>query len=156
MRRPVKKRNIPGPDIKFNSERLEKFINSVMQDGKKETSRKIVYGALDIIKEKMSVEEPIEIFESAIRNVGPAIEVRSRRVGGANYQVPREVRPERKQNLAFRWIIDAARGGKGKPMAEKLAIELMAAHNNEGAAIKKRDDTKKMAESNKAFAHLAW
>ena len=155
MRRPVKKRNIPGPDIKFNSERLEKFINSVMQDGKKETSRKIVYGALDIIKEKMSVEEPIEIFESAIRNFGPAIEVRSRRVGGANYQVPREVRPERKQNLAFRWIIDAARGGKGKPMAEKLAIELMAAHNNEGAAIKKRDDTKKMAESNKAFAHLA-
>lgn len=156
MRRPVKKRNIPGPDIKFGSERLEKFINSVMQDGKKETSRKIVYGCLDIIKEKMSVEEPLEIFESAIRNVAPAIEVRSRRVGGANYQVPREVRPERKQNLAFRWIIDAARNGKGKPMAEKLAIELMAAHNNEGAAIKKRDDTKKMAESNKAFAHLAW
>ena len=156
MRRPVKKRNIPGPDIKFGSERLEKFINSVMQDGKKETSRKIVYGALDIIKVKMAVEEPLEIFESAIRNVAPAIEVRSRRVGGANYQVPREVRPERKQNLAFRWIIDAARGGKGKPMAEKLAIELMAAHNNEGAAIKKRDDTKKMAESNKAFAHLAW
>ena len=156
MRRPVKKRNIPGPDIKFGSQRLEKFINSVMQDGKKETSRKIVYGALDIIKEKMSVEDPTEIFESAIRNVGPAIEVRSRRVGGANYQVPREVRQERKQNLAFRWIIDAARGGKGKPMAEKLAIELMAAHNNEGAAIKKRDDTKKMAESNKAFAHLAW
>jgi small subunit ribosomal protein S7 len=156
MRRPVKKRNIPGPDIKFGSERLEKFINSVMQDGKKETSRKIVYSALDIIKEKLTVEEPIEIFESAIRNVGPAIEVRSRRVGGANYQVPREVRPERKQNLAFRWIIDAARKGKGKPMAEKLAIELMAAHNNEGAAIKKRDDTKKMAESNKAFAHLAW
>ena len=156
MRRPVKKRNIPGPDIKFGSQRLEKFINSVMLDGKKETSRKIVYGALDIIKGKMEVEDPTEIFESAIRNVGPAIEVRSRRVGGANYQVPREVRPERKQNLAFRWIIDAARHGKGKPMAEKLAIELMAAHNNEGAAIKKRDDTKKMAESNKAFAHLAW
>ena len=156
MRRPVKKRNIPGPDIKFGSERLEKFINSVMQDGKKETSRKIVYGALDIIKEKMSVEDPTEIFEAAIKNVGPAIEVRSRRVGGANYQVPREVRQERKQNLAFRWIIDAARSGKGKPMAEKLAIELMAAYNNEGAAIKKRDDTKKMAESNKAFAHLAW
>jgi len=156
MRRPVKKRNIPGPDIKFGSERLEKFINSVMQDGKKETSRKIVYGALDVIKEKMSVEDPTEIFEAAIKNVGPAIEVRSRRVGGANYQVPREVRPERKQNLAFRWIIDAARGGKGKPLHERLAIELMAAYNNEGAAIKKRDDTKKMAESNKAFAHLAW
>ncbi len=156
MRRPVKKRNIPKPDIKFGSERLEKFINYVMIGGKKETSRKIVYGALDIIKEKMSVEEPIEIFESAIRNVGPAIEVRSRRVGGANYQVPREVRPERKQALAFRWIIDAARAGKGKPMHERLAAELMAAHNNEGVAIKKRDDTKKMAESNKAFAHLAW
>lgn len=156
MRRPVKKRNIPKPDIKFGSERLEKFINYVMIGGKKETSRKIVYGALDIIKEKMSVEEPTEIFESAIRNVGPAIEVRSRRVGGANYQVPREVRPERKQALAFRWIIDAARAGKGKPMHERLAAELMAAHNNEGVAIKKRDDTKKMAESNKAFAHLAW
>lgn len=156
MRRPVKKRNIPKPDIKFGSERLEKFINNVMQDGKKDTSRKIVYGALDVIKAKMSVEDPTEIFESAIRNVGPAIEVRSRRVGGSNYQVPREVRPERKQMLAFRWIIDAARAKKGKPMHEKLAEELMMAHNNEGIAIKKRDDTKKMAESNKAFAHLAW
>ena len=156
MRRPVKKRNIPKPDIKFGSERLEKFINNVMLDGKKDTSRKIVYGALDIIKEKMSVEDPTEIFESAIRNVSPAIEVRSRRVGGSNYQVPREVRPERKQMLAFRWIIDAARAKKGKPMHEKLAEELIQAHNNEGIAIKKRDDTKKMAESNKAFAHLAW
>ena len=156
MRRPVKKRNIPKPDIKFGSDRLEKFINYVMQDGKKDTSRKIVYQALDIIKEKMAVENPIEIFDNAIRNVGPAIEVRSRRVGGSNYQVPREVRPERKQALAFRWIIDAARAKKGKPMHEKLAEELMQANNNEGIAIKKRDDTKKMAESNKAFAHLAW
>ena len=156
MRRPVKKRNIPKPDIMFGSERLEKFINYVMQDGKKDTSRKIVYQALDIIKEKMAVENPIEIFDNAIRNVGPAIEVRSRRVGGSNYQVPREVRPERKQALAFRWIIDAARAKKGKPMHEKLAEELMQANNNEGIAIKKRDDTKKMAESNKAFAHLAW
>jgi small subunit ribosomal protein S7 len=156
MRRPVKKRNIPGADIVYGSERLEKFINYVMLDGRKETSRKCVYGALDIIKEKMAVENPLEIFDAAIKNVGPAIEVRSRRVGGANYQVPREVRPERKQALAYRWIIDAARGGKGKPMAEKLATELMSAFNNEGAAIKKRDDTKKMAESNKAFAHLAW
>ncbi len=156
MRRPVKKRNIPGPDIKFGNERLEKFINNVMWDGKKETARKIVYGSLDIIKAKMNVEDPVEIFDAAIRNVAPAIEVRSRRVGGANYQVPREVRPERKQALAYRWILAAARGGKGKPMAEKLAAEIMAAYNNEGAAIKKRDDTKKMAESNKAFAHLAW
>ncbi len=156
MRRPVKKRNIPGADIKFGSERLEKFINYVMQDGKKDKSRKCVYDALEIIKVKTGNENPLEIFDAAIKNVGPAIEVRSRRVGGANYQVPREVRPERKQALAYRWIIDAARGGKGKPMAEKLANELMQAFNNEGAAIKKRDDTKKMAESNKAFAHLAW
>ncbi len=155
MRRPVKKRNMPKPDIKFGSERLEKFINNVMWSGKKDTARKIVYDALDIIKDKTG-KEPLEVFEEAIRNVGPAIEVRSRRVGGANYQVPREVRPERKQALAFRWILEAARGGKGKPMSEKLAAELMAAFNNEGAAIKKRDDTKKMADSNKAFAHLAW
>lgn len=156
MRRPVKKRNIPGPDIMYGSERLEKFINNVMWSGKKETARKIVYGALDIIKKTKGIENPVEVFDEAIRNAGPAIEVRSRRVGGANYQVPREVRPERKQALAFRWIIDAARSGKGKPMSEKLAAELMAAANNEGAAIKKRDDTKKMADSNKAFAHLAW
>lgn len=156
MRRPVKKRNIPGPDIKYGSDRLEKFINNVMWSGKKETARKIVYGALDIIKEKTGNENPIEVFDEAIRNVSPAIEVRSRRVGGANYQVPREVRPERKQALAYRWILAAARGGKGKAMAEKLAGELMLAATNEGTAIKKRDDTKKMAESNKAFAHLAW
>jgi small subunit ribosomal protein S7 len=156
MRRPVKKRNIPGPDIKFGNERLEKFINYVMLSGRKETSRKCVYGALEIIRQKTGNENPVEIFDAAIKNVGPAIEVRSRRVGGANYQVPREVRPERKQALAYRWIIDAARGQKGKPMEERLAAELLAAFNNEGAAIKKRDDTKKMAESNKAFAHLAW
>ena len=156
MRRPVKKRNIPGADIMYGSERLEKFINNIMESGKKETARRIVYGALAIIKEKMAVENPLEIFDAAIKNVAPAIEVRSRRVGGANYQVPREVRPERKQALAYRWIIDAARSKKGKPMHEKLAEELMQAYNNEGIAIKKRDDTKKMAESNKAFAHLAW
>ncbi len=156
MRRPVKKRNIPTPDIMYGSEKLEKFINNIMESGKKETARKIVYGSFQIIKEKMNNENPIEIFDAAIKNVGPAIEVRSRRVGGANYQVPREVRPERRQALAYRWIIDAARSKKGKPMAEKLAEELMQAFNNEGIAIKKRDDTKKMAESNKAFAHLAW
>ena len=156
MRRPVKNRNIVGPDLKYNSVRVEKFINSVMWDGKKSTARKVVYDALDIIKEKAKAENPIEIFDTAIRNVGPQMEIRSRRVGGANYQVPREVRPERKQALAFRWILLAARGGKGKPMAEKLATELMAAANNEGSAIKKKDDTHRMAESNKAFAHFAW
>src|SRR3954463_1741241 len=124
--------------------------------GRKGPPRKCVYGALEIIKTKMAVENPVEIFDAAIKNVGPAIEVRSRRVGGANYQVPREVRPERKQALAIRWIIEAARSKKGKPMAEKLAEEFMAAAKNEGEAIKKRENTIKMAESNKAFAHFAW
>jgi small subunit ribosomal protein S7 len=156
MRRPVKNRNIVGPDQKYNSVRVEKFINSVMWDGKKSTARKVVYDALDILKEKTKAENPLEVFETAIRNVGPAMEIRSRRVGGANYQVPREVRPERKNALAFRWILLAARSAKGKPMAEKLANELMAAANNEGSAIKKKDDTLRMAEANKAFAHFAW
>ena len=156
MRRPVKNRNIVGPDLKYNSTRVEKFINSVMWDGEKATARKVVYDAFDIIKEKQKVESPLEVFETALRNVGPAMEIRSRRVGGANYQVPREVRPERKQALAFRWILLAARGGKGKPMAEKLAAELIAAANNQGVAVKKREDTHRMAEANKAFAHFAW
>lgn len=156
MRRPVKNRNVAGPDIKFGSVRVEKFINSVMWDGKKGTARKVVYGAFDIIKEKAKVESPVEVFEAAIRNVSPAMEIRSRRVGGANYQVPTEVRPERKQALAFRWILQAARGGKGRPMAEKLAAELMAAAENQGPAIKKKEDTHRMAEANKAFAHFAW
>ena len=156
MRRKVKNRNIAEADSVYNSEKLGKFINYVMEEGKKNTARTIVYGALDIIKDKQKVENPIEIFENAIRNASPAMEVRSRRVGGANYQVPREVRPERKQALAFRWIIDAARGKKGKPMHEKLAEELIAASNNEGEAIKKKENTIKMAEANKAFAHFAW
>jgi small subunit ribosomal protein S7 len=156
MRRPVKNRNIAGPDIKFASVRVEKFINSVMWDGKKSTARKVVYDAFDIMKEKAKVENPIELFETAIRNVSPAMEIRSRRVGGANYQVPREVRPERKQAMAFRWILQAARAGKGRPMADKLAAELISASNNEGFAFKKKEDTHRMAEANKAFAHFAW
>lgn len=156
MRRPVKNRNIAGPDIKFNSVRVEKFINSVMWDGKKSTARKVVYDAFDIIKEKSKVENPVELFETAIRNVSPAMEIRSRRVGGANYQVPREVRPERKQAMAFRWILQAARSGKGRPMAEKLAAEIISASNNEGFAFKKKEDVHRMAEANKAFAHFAW
>ncbi|MDQ5955008.1 MAG: small subunit ribosomal protein [Patescibacteria group bacterium] len=156
MRRPVKNRNIAQADLKYHSVRVGKFINSVMWDGKKSTAEKVVYDAFDIIKEKMKVENPVEVFDTAIRNVGPQMEIRSRRVGGANYQVPREVRPERRQALAFRWILLAARGGKGKPMAQKLATELMAAAANEGSAIKKREDTHRMAEANKAFAHFAW
>ena len=144
------------PDLKYGSLRVEKLINSIMWEGKKSIARKVVYDALEIVKEKTKAENPVEIFETAVRNVAPAMEIRSRRVGGANYQVPREVRPERKQALAFRWIINAARGGKGKPMAEKLAAEIIAAANNEGAAVKKREDTHRMAESNKAFAHFAW
>lgn len=142
--------------MKFNSTKVEKFINSVMWDGKKSTARKVVYDAFDIIQEKTKVESPLEVFEEALRNVGPAMEIRSRRVGGANYQVPREVRPERKQALAYRWILAAARARKGMPMANRLAEEIIAASKNEGPAIKKREDTHKMAESNKAFAHFAW
>jgi len=156
MRRPIKNPHVVQPDIKYGSVRLEKFINSVMWDGKKSTARTVVYDALEVIKEKTKTENPLELFEVAIRNVAPAMEIRSRRVGGANYQVPVEVRPERKQALAFRWILIAARSRKGMPMANRLAEELLAASNNEGAAIKKKEDTLRMAESNKAFAHFAW
>ncbi len=156
MRRKVKNRNKPAADPIYNSEKVAKFVNCVMVEGKKNAARKIVYGAFDVIKEKAKVEDPMIIFDEALRNTGPAMEVRSRRVGGANYQVPREVRPERKQALALRWIIEAARGKKGKPMHEKLAEELILASKNEGEAIKKRENTIKMAEANKAFAHFAW
>ena len=156
MRRKVKNRNIVTADPVYNSEKISKFVNCVMERGKKNAARKIVYGALDIIKEKAKVEDPMIVFTEAMQNVGPAMEVRSRRVGGANYQVPREVRPERKQALAIRWIIGAARGKKGASMAEKLAGEILAASKNEGEAVKKRENTIKMAEANKAFAHFAW
>lgn len=139
----------------YNNQKVGKFINYVMEGGKKNTAMNIVYGAFDIIKEKTG-QEPIEIFEAALRNAGPVTEVRSRRIGGANYQVPREVREERRFMLAFRWIIDAANAKRGAPMAKKLAEELIMASNNEGTAIKKKEDTHKMAEANKAFAHFAW
>jgi len=156
MRRKVTNRNIVGPDIMYNSQKLGKFINNIMWSGKKETARKTVYKAFDIIKEKTGNPNPLEVFDTAIKNAGPLVEVRSRRIGGANYQVPREVRPERRVSLAMRWIIDAARSKKGSAMHEKLAEELILASKNEGSACKKRDDTHKMAESNKAFAHFAW
>ena len=140
----------------YNSIKIEKFINSIMQDGKKNTARKVVYGALDMVKEKEKVENPIEVFDAAIKNAGPLVEVRSRRIGGANYQVPREVRSERRIALAMRWLIDSARGRKGVKMAEALADEFIQASKGEGNAVKKRKDTHKMAESNKAFAHFAW
>jgi small subunit ribosomal protein S7 len=156
MRRKVTNRNIPKPDIIFNSDKLAKLINYVMWSGKKETARKVVYDAFEIIKEKAKTDNPLEVFELALKNASPLMEVRSRRIGGANYQVPREVRPERRQSLAIRWIVGAARSGKGKPMADRLADELINASKGEGVAVKKRDDTHKMAEANKAFAHFAW
>ena len=157
MRRPVKKRKPVGEDYKYNSAVVEKFVNYVMERGKKSVARDVVYGAFDKIKESKEVTaSPIEVFEAALRNAGPIMEVRSRRIGGANYQVPREVRPERKSFLAMNWIINAAKAGKGKPMADRLANEIMLASKNEGEAIKKRENTHKMAEANKAFAHFSW
>lgn len=156
MRRKVKNRNIVGPDGKYDSPKVAKFINYVMVGGKKSIAQDIVYGAFDVIKEKMKIEDPIEIFNQALQNAGPVTEVRSRRIGGANYQVPREVREERRFMLALRWILEAANNKKGKAMRLKLADELMAAANNEGSAVKKKEDTHRMAESNKAFAHFAW
>jgi small subunit ribosomal protein S7 len=156
MRRKVTNRNIVDPDLTYNSQKLSKFINCVMWDGKKNTARKIVYAAFDVIKEKTENPNPLEVFDTAIKNASPLIEVRSRRIGGANYQVPREVRPERRLALSMRWIIAAARSKKGVPMHIKLADELILASKNEGAAVKKKMDTHKMAESNKAFAHFAW
>ena len=157
MRRPIKKRQALAPEEKFNSLHAAKLINCVMQRGQKETARKIVYGAMEEIKNaKEGGGEPVEILDTAIRNAGPQMEVRSRRVGGANYQVPREVRPERRLALALRWIISAARAQKGVPMHRALALELMSAAKNEGNAVKKKEDTHKMAEANRAFAHFAW
>lgn len=156
MRRKVTNRNIVGPDAEFNSEKVGKFINYIMWRGQKETARGIVYDAFEQIKEKANGADPMEVFDTALKNSGPLTEVRSRRVGGANYQIPREVRPERRTFLAMKWIIEAARSGKGSKMAEKLANEIILASKNEGSAVKKREDTHKMAEANKAFAHFAW
>ena len=143
------------PDPKFHSEVISKFINSIMYDGKRSTAEKILYDALDRIKDK-SKEDPIKIFNNAISNVKPNVECRSRRVGGATYQVPVEVKSKRAQALALRWLMDATRKRKNKTMAEKLYSELLDASQNKGSAIKKREDTHKMAESNKAFAHFRW
>jgi len=156
MRRKLKNKRLVKPDTTYKSVRLEKFINYLMYDGKKETARKVVLDAMTAIKEKSKTEDPLEVFESAMKNAGPVMEVRSRRIGGANYQVPREVRAERRLSLAMRWILGAARTKKGSPMANRLADELISASKNEGEAIKKRDNTHKMADSNKAFAHFSW
>ena len=143
------------PDSKYGSSILAKFINFVMYDGKKATSEKIIYDALDKIKDKTK-EDPIKVFDEAINKIRPNLEVRSRRVGGATYQVPQEVKIKRSQTLALRWLLNASRKRKNKKMSDKLFNELMDASQNKGAAIKKREDTHKMAESNKAFAHYRW
>ncbi len=156
MRRGVKNRNVRKADYKYKNVKVTQLINYVMWSGKKTVAERIVYDAFEEIKKQLKVEDPVAVYEEALKNAGPVMEVRSRRVGGANYQVPREVRPERRMFLALRWIIDAARSKKGAPMAKKLADELIAASKNEGEAIKKRENVHKMAEANKAFAHFAW
>ena len=151
---PAPKRQIL-PDPRFNSKVLARFINKVMLAGKKSTAEKITYSALDIVQEKMG-KDPMDVFSQALSNAMPLVEVRPRRVGGATYQVPMEVRPDRRQAMAMRWLIGFARKRPGRSMEEKLAGELMDAANNQGASIKKREDTHKMAEANKAFAHYRW
>lgn len=151
--KPAPVRAIPA-DPRFGSDRLGKFINVLMERGKKTVARRVVYDALNIIKEKTE-KDPVEVFENAIKNVMPVVEVKSRRVGGANYQVPIEVYPRRRQALAFRWIIDATHAKKGRPTAVKLAEELMLAAENQGDAMKKKMDVHRMAEANRAFAHFA-
>ena len=143
------------PDAKFGDVVVTKFMNSIMYDGKKSVAEQIVYGAFDII-ENRTKGAPLEVFKQALDNVAPAIEVRSRRVGGATYQVPVEVRNERRQALAIRWIIQAARGRTDKTMVERLSGELLDASNNRGNAVKKREDTHRMAEANRAFSHYRW
>lgn len=156
MRKKVKTKNELKPDFKYGSLMIEKFTNYIMEDGKKSTARKIMYETLEEIKKKEKSSDPLEIFDLAIKNVSPMVEVRSRRVGGANYQVPREVRPERRISLAIKWILGAAKARKGASMVSRLADELILASKNEGEAIKKKENVHRMAEGNKAFAHLAW
>ena len=144
------------PDPVYGSVLASKFINCLMYDGKKSTAQAVFYGALDRIKEKVKDAEPIDVFTEAVENVKPNIEVRSKRVGGAAYQVPMQVSRTRQQSLAIRWLLIAIREKKGRPMADKLADELLAAYNREGAAITRRENVHRMADANKAFAHFAW
>ena len=153
MRRAYKKHKV-APDRLYNDAEVAKFINKVMDSGRKSIAQRIVYQAFDIIKTQTK-KEPLEMFKLAIENASPVLEVKPKRVGGATYQVPMEVRGDRRLALAFRWIIEGARNKKGKPMAEKLAAELIDATNNQGNALKKKNDMHRMAEANKAFAHFA-
>jgi len=148
--------DILKPDPRYNSKLVSKFINCLMWDGKKSVAQGIFYGAMDIVKDKMKDAQPLEVFESAINNIKPFVEVRSRRVGGANYQVPMQVNRKRQQSLAFRWLLAACRDQGGRPMAQRLADELLAAYRKEGKAMNTREQTHRMADANKAFAHFAW
>lgn len=148
-------RRVVEPDAKYNSELVARFVNNLMRAGKKSTAFRVVYDAFDIIEERAK-KPPLDVFEQAIKNVSPMLEVRPRRVGGATYQIPMEVRPERRLSLVFRWLLQSAHQRPGKSMAEKLANELMDASAGQGASVKKRDDTHRMAEANRAFAHYRW
>ena len=144
------------PDPRYGSRLAAKFVNCLMLDGKKAVAQRVFYDALDIVKSKVTDTPPIEVFETALENVKPAIEVRSRRVGGANYQVPMQVNPKRRQSLAIRWILAAIRGKSGRPTAKRLADEIVAAFKHEGTAMQTRENIHRMADANKAFAHFAW
>ena len=148
--------DILKPDPRFNSKLVSKFINCLMWSGKKTVAQKIFYDAMDTVTKQMKEVQPLELFETAINNIKPYVEVRSRRVGGANYQVPMQVNKRRQQSLAFRWLINACREEAGRPMSQRLANELMAAYKKEGKAMNTREQTHRMAEANKAFAHFAW
>ena len=155
MRRPLKKKRTLLPDAKYGSVKIARFINYVMERGKKAVARTIVYAAFDEV-EKVEKRDPQLVFEEALQNVGPLTELRSRRIGGANYQVPQEVSADRRLVLALRWILQAAKERKGLPMHRRLAQEIIGASKNEGAAVTRRENMQKMAEANRAFAHLAW
>ena len=155
MRRPLKKKRTLEPDMKYKSVKVAKLINYIMERGKKNTASKIVYQAFNEI-EKLEKKDPQLVFEEATQKVGPLMELRSRRIGGANYQIPQEVSADRRTTLALRWILQAAKDRKGAPMHKRLAQEIIDASKNEGAAVVRRENTQKMAEANRAFAHLAW
>ncbi len=144
------------PDAKYNSKLVSKFINCLMYDGKKSVAVRVFYDAMDVITQRVKDTPPLEVFETAIENVKPTLEVRSKRVGGSNYQVPMQVNRKRQQSLAFRWIINSAREKKGRPMAQRLAQEIVDAYKREGAAMNIRENMHRMAEANRAFAHFAW
>lgn len=156
MRKPTASREQLQPDVRYNSLLVSKFINCLMHDGKKSVATRVFYDAMDQIQKRMPDADPHEVFVQAVENVKPVLEVRSRRVGGANYQVPMQVKKERQQSLALRWIINACRSKSGRPMFMRLADELMAAYQKQGEAMAKREQTIKMAEANKAFSHFAW